>query len=304
MAIRSASRQTSVAEARAAGRELLAGVSETPGLDTDLLIEDATGLDRIGQLTRPDLSISKSDLSRFHDLLRRRANGEPVAYIIGRKAFRSIELRVDPRVLIPRPETELLIEIGLEVLARQGGHRRLLDMGTGSGAVALAIASEVGSKRRSEIEIVASDISPDALQIARANRDALGLTRSVELVESDLFASLEGSFDLILANLPYLRLDQSHPSTSHEPSGALYAGVDGLDLYRRLLPDVAQKLRAGGVMACEIDPSQGEEMIGLARDWIPGAQNVLSDLAGRERILIAGDIDIVRTVVDTWSYGA
>ena len=297
-------RRTSVAEARAMGRELLAGISDSPALDTDLLLEHATGLDRIDQLTRPEELMPAVDWARFQELLHRRANGEPVAYIVGRKAFRSVDLIVDPTVLIPRPETELLVEVGLEILAKQGGRRRLLDMGTGSGAVALAIASEIGEDRLREIEIVASDISPDALQVARANRDALGLTGSVDLVESDLFATIEGSFDVILANLPYLRPDQRHPSTAHEPDAALFAGEDGLDLYRRLMPEVVRKLRPRGLIVCEIDPSQSQAMLRIAGDWIPGIAKVLRDIAGRERFLIAGDIDTVRTVVDTWPYGA
>ena len=286
------------------GREILGAVSETAALDTDLLVEHVTGLDRVGLLARPEARISEEELLQFQELLRRRLTGEPVAYLVRSKEFRSIDLIVAPCVLVPRPETELLVELGLKVLEQRAGRRRLLDMGTGSGAVALAMASEIPADRRGEIEIVASDISHEALMIAEANRSALGLDHAVNLVLSDLFAFIEGSFDLILTNLPYLRSDQRHPSTSGEPALALYAGVHGLDLYRRFLPEAGRKLRPGGVVACEIDPSQSRVMLELAADSIPGAAEVLKDLAGRDRIVVAGDVDIVRTVVDTWPYGA
>jgi release factor glutamine methyltransferase len=296
--------QLSIATARRAGRQMLAGMSATPGLDADLLLELASGHNRTSQIAHANEYLEGSESEAFMGFLRRRAAGEPIAYILGKKSFRTLELAIDRRVLVPRPETELLVEVGLKALGRMAGQLRVVDVGTGSGAVALALAAEISAEIQERITIIASDISQEAIEVAAKNRLALEMVGRVELVESDLLNGVRGAFDLILANLPYLRSDQRHPSTADEPELALYAGTDGLDLYRRLLPQAGRRLRAGGVIACEIDPDQSYEMQQLAHCHVDGKAGVLRDLSGQDRIVIAGSVDIVRTVTETWPYGA
>ncbi|CAN5810224.1 peptide chain release factor N(5)-glutamine methyltransferase [soil metagenome] len=293
-----------IAGARVLGRQRLAGLSDTVDLDADLILQHATGLRRTDLITRSSEPVGAEAGDRYVGLLERRAAGEPVAYITGRKHFRSIELFVDRRVLVPRPETDLLVEIGLLALQERTGTRRVIDVGTGSGAIALALASELNDLGRGDVDVVAGDISQDALDVASRSRNALGLDGRVELIKSDLLGSVIGRFDLILANLPYLRTNQCHHSTASEPAQALYAGADGLDEYRRLLPQAAGHLEPDGVLACEINPSQEGEMRRLLSEHIQGDVAVLRDLAGWDRIVVSGAVDIVRTVADTWRYGA
>lgn len=293
-----------VAEARAAAIRRLAGLSDSPSLDVDLLLAAALGTDRAGVISRSRDELPAEAGERFDRLLERRLAGEPVAYILGRKGFRDIELLIDERVLVPRPETELLVEIGLAALARMPGSRRVADVGTGSGAIALALAHELAQRGRGDVEIVASDISQEALDLAAVNRARLGLEGRVRLERRDLLSGASGPFDVVLANLPYLRDDQRHPSTAREPELALYAGADGLDLYRSLLAQAGPLLAPGGIIACEIDPEQAEAMLALAAAHIPGEAVIVHDLAGLARVLVAGDVDIVRTVAETCDYGA
>lgn len=293
-----------LAGARCIGRRRLAGSSDTPGLDADVLLQHATGQDRAALISRSTEPVGGSAREKYLAMLDRRERGEPVAYIVGTKHFRTIELQVDPRVLVPRPETELLVEAGLIALEMMPGARRVIDVGTGSGAIALSLASELPAGRFDEIRILASDISQESLQVVADNRCNLRLDSRVALVESDLLDGVDSMFDLILANLPYLRDDQRNPSTAYEPESALYAGNDGLDVYRRFAPQAASRLESGGILACEIDPSQGNAMLAIIAEHLNGETAALKDLAGHDRIVIAGSVDIVRTVADTWRYGA
>ncbi|MCO5178374.1 MAG: peptide chain release factor N(5)-glutamine methyltransferase, partial [Thermomicrobiales bacterium] len=243
--------------------ERLAGASDSPRLDAEVLLREVTGLDRAGLLFRYAESLPDEQDVRFSALVERRLAGEPIAYILGRRAFRTIDLAVDERVLIPRPETEWIVDLALAWLAQHGGPRRVVDVGTGSGAIALALASELAAMRR-VIQIVGVDVSRDALAVARLNRERLGLRQRVDLLASDLLAGLSGPFDLILANLPYLRPDQTHPSTDREPQLALFAGLDGFDLYRRLLYEARDMLVPGGLLVGEIDPAQADLALEVA----------------------------------------
>jgi release factor glutamine methyltransferase len=292
-----------VATARSHAATRLAGASDTPQLDSDVLLGHALGLSRAGLIARAGDVLASADAERFWAFIERRLAGEPIAYITGRKAFRMIELIVDERVLVPRPETEMLVEIGLLGLGMRPGHRCVLDVGTGSGAVGLALASELRARGRHDVSISASDISQDAIDVARANRRRLRLDIAVELVRADLLEGLSGPFDMVLANLPYLRVDQRHPSTAREPDLALYAGAEGMDVYRRLLEQLPGALALDGVIACEIDPGQAQAVRELACRIVPGEARVLKDLAGRERVLLAGAVDIVRTVAETFEHG-
>jgi len=203
-----------------------AGV-ESPRLDAELLLAEATGLDRAQLAAGSELEISPRAAREFGQLVRRRLRREPVAYILGRRGFRRIELAVDTRVLIPRPESELLVEIALELRPRT-----VLDVGTGSGAVALAIADELP-----QAVVLGTDTSQAALEVAASNAERLGLTERISLHVGS--GSEAGPFDLVVANLPYVR-ESEWPTlapeiTAHEPRSALIAGADGLDAIRALL---------------------------------------------------------------------
>jgi release factor glutamine methyltransferase len=216
-----------------------AGVEEAR-LDAEVLLSEATGWERAALLADGAAELEPAAARRFGELVRRRLRREPVAYIVGSKGFRRLELAVDRRVLVPRPETELLVEVAVELAPR-----RVLDVGTGSGAIALAVADELP-----EAEVVATDSSPGALEVARANAARLGLADRVRFVEgtvpegegeSEDAGAGEGAgepFDLVLANLPYVA-ESDWPTlqpevTRWEPREALLAGPDGLDAYRDL----------------------------------------------------------------------
>jgi release factor glutamine methyltransferase len=207
---------------------------------------------------------------------------EPVAYIVGRKGFRNLELAVDRRVLVPRPETELLVELALELKPR-----RVLDVGTGSGAIALAVADELPG-----CEVTATDTSPAALEVARANAERLGLAERVRFIEGTW--PEEGEFDLVLANLPYVA-ERDWPSlqpevTHWEPREALLAGPDGLDAYRAFIPECAGHLhryaeQMTGALAVEVGEGQAPAVAELFREAGFGAVETRRDLAGIERVV-------------------
>ncbi len=205
--------------------------SATPRLDAELLLADVLGVDRARLLTDRDLRVAGPAVRAFQELVRRRSAGrEPVAYLLGRRGFRHLDLAVDPRVLVPRPETELLVEAALDL--PRGA--RVVDVGTGSGAVALALKDE-----RPDLDVVATDVSADALAVARANAARLGL--EVAFAHADLLDGVEGPFDAVLSNPPYVAEGDPLPPdvARHEPRAALLAGPDGLDVLRRLVPQAA-----------------------------------------------------------------
>lgn len=270
---------------QASGR--LTDVSDTPDLDAELLLRGVLGVDRTGLFMRADEAIAQDELEQFKQLLERRLNGEPVAYILRRKAFRNLMLYVDERVLVPRSGTEILVHYALDWIQARPRPLRVIDIGTGSGAIALALAAELGD--RTDVEMVASDVSSDALAVAALNRERLGLTGRVRLVRTHLLDGLDGQFDMVLANLPYLRPDQRHPSILSEPQVALYAGEDGFDLYRALIPALPDVLARGGVFIAEIDPVQAETARSRIKAAAPYAVGFLKDLADNIRFVVAAD---------------
>ncbi|HEY5941452.1 MAG TPA: peptide chain release factor N(5)-glutamine methyltransferase [Solirubrobacterales bacterium] len=259
-----------------------AGV-EDPRLDAELLLAEAMGWSRAALVADPAAEVPPAAARRFGEAVRRRLRREPVAYILGRKGFRDLELTVDRRVLIPRPETELLVELALEVEPA-----RVLDVGTGSGAIALAVAGELPG-----CEVTATDTSSGALEVARANAERLGLADRVRFVEGTLPAG--ESFDLILANLPYVA-ERDWPTlqpevTQWEPREALLAGADGLDAYRALIPRSAGLLhriaaqRTGGLFV-EVGEGQANAVASLMRDAGFVEVETRRDLAGIERVVV------------------
>jgi release factor glutamine methyltransferase len=267
-----------------------AGV-ETPRLDAELLLVEATGWERARLAADPGAGVPPGAARRFGEMVRRRLRREPVAYILGRKGFRRIELEVDPRVLVPRPETELLVELAVELEPR-----RVLDVGTGSGAVALAIADELP-----RCEVTATDTSVAALEVARANAERLGLAGRVELAEAMLPPEPAG-FDLLVANLPYVSeaewLGLEPEVTEWEPREALLAGPDGLDAIRALLAQCVRTFaRVEGksahapaleatVLALEVGSGQAPTVSGMLLDAGFAAVETRSDLAGIPRVVV------------------
>lgn len=244
---------------------------DTPRLDAELLLGSVLGVDRARLVVDAHVQVDPSVLARFEALMARRELREPVAYLLGRKEFRRITLAVDRRVLIPRPETELLVEVGLSLPAGAS----VVDVGTGSGAVALALADE-----RPDLSIVGTDLSADALAVARENGRHLGL--GVEFVQADLLKGLDRRFDAVLANLPYVARDVDlQPEIAHEPAEALFGGPDGLDPVRRLLSMV------DGVPLVALEAGLAQYVASLAREAGFASTEILRDLAGYERVVVA-----------------
>jgi release factor glutamine methyltransferase len=249
--------------------------SSTPRLDAELLLADVLGMERERMLVERDLRVTGSAIRAFQDAVRRRAVGhEPVAYLLGRRGFRHLELRVDPRVLVPRPETELLVEVGLEL----PDGARVADVGTGSGAVALALKHE-----RPDLAVTASDVSEDALTVAQDNARRLGL--DVTLVHADGLP--DGRFDAVLSNPPYVAAGARLPAdVLREPHAALFGGPDGLDVIRPLV--AAAGARDGlSLLALEVGEGQAAAVRALAEAAGFGETETRPDLAGIERVVVA-----------------
>jgi release factor glutamine methyltransferase len=265
----------------AATDAIAASGSDSPRLDAELLLAAATGSRRESFALEPERPLGGAESRAFGALVRRRVAHEPVAYILGRRGFRRIELRTDARALIPRPETEELIELALEL-----GPQRVLDIGTGSGAVALAVADELPGA-----EVVAVDVSAEAVALARENAAMLGLADRVRVVHGPV-ESAEGSYDLALANLPYVcdgeRGSLPPDVAGYEPEAALFAGPDGLEVIRDVLGALAP---AGAGPSCaavglEVGAGQAREVAALVAAAGYATVSVRPDLAGTERVVV------------------
>jgi release factor glutamine methyltransferase len=252
---------------------------ETPRLDAELLLAHVLGVGRERLLSDRDLLVAGPAVRAYQDAVRRRAvEREPVAYITGRRGFRRLELSVDPRALIPRPETELLVEVALGL----GAGARVLDLGTGSGAVALALKHE-----RPDLQVSASDSSERALELARANAERLQL--DVRWLRADLLADI-GELDAVLSNPPYVaeseRAALAPEIVRHEPPEALFAGADGLDTIRALLVQLAERPDVR-FLALEIGAGQAPTVAELARAAGFDAIRFERDLARIQRVVVA-----------------
>jgi release factor glutamine methyltransferase len=252
-------------------------ISDTPLLDAELLLAHALGVEREQLLLNPPEGIPDA----FEELIARRERGEPVAYIVGKRAFWTIELEVAPGVLIPRPDTETLMDSAVAHFDNSAGPRRVLDLGTGSGALLLAALDQWPQSSG-----IGVDRSVEAIAIAQRNADRLGLADRAELRVGDWAEAIDERFDLILCNPPYVAATaELGPGVEHEPRDALFAGDDGLDALRSLGPIFPRLLGEGGLAAVEIGFDQAASAASLlTRNGI--STRLARDLAGRPRALL------------------
>lgn len=259
--------------------------------DARWIVADCLGVGAATVSSQLEQLATERGVARFDEMVRRRAEGEPLQYVLGSWGFRTLDLMVDARVLIPRPETESVVEAALVELDSMGGRERatrVVDLGTGSGAIALSIAVE-----RVRTEVWASDVSEDALAVARANLAGLGRPGArVRTVVGDWFEALPpelaGTVDLIVSNPPYVATTATLPEdvTAWEPGDALWSGPDGTDDLRRILAEAPGWLVDDGAVVCELSPEQAPEMLAFAEERFERA-HVATDLAGRSRAVVA-----------------
>jgi release factor glutamine methyltransferase len=274
--------------------------STSPRLDAELLLGDAVGVGRTAVIAHPDSPVGIDAQAAFERALTRRIDGEPVAYIRGLREFRGLAFHVDPRVLIPRPETELLVELAeREIVARLTGAPRssgapalrIADIGTGSGAIAVALVMALRRRRMAEeVLVVASDVSDEALDVARVNAVSHGVADRMMFFVADVAPPhVDTPYAVVVANLPYIRsadVDALPREVRFEPRLALDGGADGLDPIRRLLEALPTILRPDGVALLEIGADQGGAIEAAVRDILPGWRcEVLPDLAGWPRVV-------------------
>lgn len=262
---------------------------DSPRLTAEVLLAHTLGLTRAQLLARPEHPLSPEQQARYAALIDRAAAGEPLAYLTGVREFHGLEFAVDARVLVPRPETELLVDLALNFLATEraaNAEKRVMDVGTGSGCIAVTIAV-----KHPAASVTATDISEEALAVARANAERHGVAPRITFFRSDLLSSLRllpASFDLIAANLPYIASDELRTLAvaRHEPRLALDGGPDGLLWIRRLLVDAPRALKPGGLLLLEIGATQGAAATALAQAAFPqGRVTLHRDLAGLDRVV-------------------
>jgi release factor glutamine methyltransferase len=259
-------------------------VSETPFLDASVLLANLLGKSRSWVLAHPEAFVSQDQQQALEEALRRIKAGEALPYVIGHWEFFGLDFQLNTATLIPRPETELLVEQALEWLQEHPQDRKVVDVGTGSGCIAVSLAAHIP-----DLQIIATDISAGALKAAKTNAASHGVSRRIQFIQSNLLDGIQGSFDLICANLPYiptpvlrkLRVYQT------EPELALDGGADGLDLIRSLLSIAPHYLNDGGRLLMEIEMNQARTSSSLAKAAFPQQTvRVLRDLAGKDRLLV------------------
>ncbi len=256
--------------------------TDTSGLDAQVLLARVLDRPRSWVMAHPEASLDCEHVSALKDLVIRLQSGNPLPYVLGRWEFFGLEFEVTPEVLIPRPETELLVERAIAWLQAHPDRRHAADIGTGSGCIGIALAANI-----LDLQVMASDISPDAVKMARNNALKHGVDPRMEFLCCDLFPP-EAEFDLIVANLPYIptKTLRKLPIYGREPTLALDGGTDGLDLIRRFLTAAPDRLVPGGLLLMEIEASEGPLAVSLACDTFAEAEiHLHKDLAGRDRIL-------------------
>jgi release factor glutamine methyltransferase len=267
---------------KAASGHLQKHSSDSARLDAEVLLAQALGMRRLDLYLQFDRPLTDDELTRYRGLIKRRAHGDPVAYLVGHKEFMALDFEVTPAVLVPNPDTEVLVQRAVALAREADRPLRVADAGTGSGSIAVAIAHYAP-----QVEVWASDISRDALDVAARNVAKHGLTDRVHLACGDLLEPLPGMFDLVCANLPYVAPGTDLPrEVTAQPSGALFASKNGAELVLRLIQAAPARLKPGGRLLAEIDPpiiSAVSEAAG--REF--SSQNVLRDLGGHERVIEA-----------------
>ena len=267
---------------KAASGHLTKQRSSSARLDSELLLAQTLGIKRLDLYLQFDRPLSDDELGRFRELIRRRGHGEPVAYLVGHKEFMALEFEVTPAVLVPNPDTELLVQRAVAIARQSDSPLRVADVGTGSGCIAIALAHYAP-----RVEVWASDVSEPALEVAGRNVARHGLGERVHLVCGDLVAPLPGELDLICANLPYLAAGLTLPAeVTAQPRDALFAAGDGAGLVVRLLEAAPAKLGPGGRVLAELDPAIVETVSAAASRGFANV-NVHRDLGGHERMLEA-----------------
>lgn len=277
----------------AAATRTLRDLSPTPRLDAELLLALVLGWERARLAADYDHTPDQTQVDAFYHLLERRTRKEPVAYLVGSREFYGLSLLVDQRVLIPRPETELLVDLALRYIAEQqaklvpdtrSSPLLVADVGTGSGAIAIALAARVRG-----VHIYATDVSQDALDVAALNCERHHVTNQVTLVPGDLLHPLPEQVNLVVSNPPYTIVDEIDQGVRlYEPSCALDGGADGLDAYRRLVAQLPRALLPGGAVLLEIGAMQAEGVSTLIRAAFPLASlSIHRDLAGHDRVVAA-----------------
>ena len=272
----------SAGEALQAARVRLAATSRNPRRDAEVLLAHLLGWDQAALLTHPERLLSPAEAVQFESFVTRRAACEPMQYILGAQEFFGLLFEVSPAVLIPRPETEHLVEAVLKHVGREAG-TRILDVGTGSGAIAVALAHSLPGSH-----VTAVDISPAALEVARRNAERHGVLERMMFVESDLLAVVDGvDFDLVVSNPPYVADgDVLEPQVfQFEPHSALYAGPTGLEVYERLIPQACKVLKPDGWLILEIGFGQQAPVHALLSGW--RVVDFVSDLQGIPRVVCA-----------------
>ena len=264
----------------------LAPVSSTARLDAELLLAHTLGWSRARLIAERTHQPTPGEQAAFAALVERRINLEPVAYIVGHKEFYGLDLEVNPATLIPRPETELLVELAIQMAHRIAGTDHpitIADIGTGSGAIAIALAAHLPNAH-----LYATDLSPAALAVAARNLARYGLEQRIELLHGDLLSPLPGPVDMLVSNPPYTILDEVDANVrAHEPHLALDGGADGAMLYRRLIPCLRAYLRPGGAALFEIGAWQAAIITPLIQTHLPQATlAIYRDLADRDRVVV------------------
>jgi release factor glutamine methyltransferase len=261
-------------------------VTDTPRLDADLILGEVLDMERVELYARSKETVEEAPRSTFRELVQRRADGEPVAYLIGYKSFWQMEFQTDDRALIPRPETEVLVETALDVMSEEPG--RIVDVGTGVGAVAAALASE-----RPDWSIAATEIDADALELACENFEQLGLGDRIDSYQGDLLEALPDSWrplDVVASNPPYVPEgdvdDVDVEVRDYEPDDALFAGPEGLDIIERLVPQAFEYLDDGGWLLVEIGHYRGEAALELFEQTGFSETRIRQDYGDRDRVTI------------------
>jgi release factor glutamine methyltransferase len=259
-------------------RGRLAAVSAHPRRDAETLLSHVLRCVRVDLLTHPERVLTSEEAARFESLIERRLGYEPMQYIVGEQEFFGLLFEVTPDVLIPRPETEHLVEATLRLTEKS----KILDVGTGSGAIAIALAH-----RSQNSHVTAIDISPAALAVASRNAQRHRVDDRITFLQSDLLSAVAGTFDVIVSNPPYVSESEVlEPQVArYEPHSALFAGPTGLEIYQRLIPQAREHLKPGGWLLMEIGFGQSDAIRVLLSDW--SNVNILNDLQGIPRIVQA-----------------